>query len=405
MMVIDPVLLHMMAIDRLINRADTFCKRNNRGPDDKEPSVQAMMMMSIFKKFFHPPLQKRFSVWQIELTTRCSLQCTMCVKEADPDYLRKDMDMEDFRRILPHLKEVESIVLEGWGESLLHPSLIDCIGMAKKEGTRVGFVTCGMGITEGLASGIVDAGCDFIGFSLSGATADTHNSIRLNSDFETIIRAIGLFQPSDAAKGRTRLKRHIVYLMLQENIGELPLLIELAHKLDIADVVLVNLIQVSSEWQDRAKVFACEGRNPYEAVIREAEQLARRLKINLTRPNLSPHDTAVCSENPLSNLYISVEGEVSPCVYLYPPVTPPFRRIFCGREERLHKVSFGNIFRDPFAAIWSGASYVAFRERFLRREKAAEEAYQAFLEHRRHENDELPQPPGPCRTCHKMLGL
>ncbi len=361
--------------------------------------------MSLLRKILHSPQQKRFSAWQIELTTRCPLQCTMCIKEADPDYLRTDMDIADFRRILPYLKDVGSVVLEGWGESLLHPRLIDCIGMVKKEGARVGFVTCGMGITERLASGIVKAGADFIGFSLSGATAETHNGIRRHSDFETIIKTIGLFQQLGATKLGKGPKRHIVYLMLQENIGELSLLIELAQKLGIADVVLVNLIQVSNEWQDRAKVFVCEDRNPHEKILEEAERMARRLKINLTRPNLSPHDTAVCSENPLSNLYISVTGEVSPCVYLYPPVIAPFKRIFCGREEQIHKMSFGNIFREPFDAIWNGKDYVAFRDRFLLRKKATEDAYQAFLDHRRQESGKSSEPPGPCRTCHKMLGV
>ncbi len=350
-------------------------------------------------------LKKRFSAWQIELTTRCLLRCAMCVKEADPDYLQKDMAITDFRRVLPYLKDVENVVLEGWGESLLHPHLVDCLGMVKKEGARVGFVTCGMGISDSLAAAVIAAGADFIGFSLSGATAETHNRIRLHSDFDTIIKAIGLFHHPETAKGRRGPKRHIVYLMLQENIGELPLLIELAHKLGITDVVLVNLIQVSNEWQDRAKAFVCEGRNSHEAIIQETQRLARRLKINLAGPNLSPHATAVCSENPLSNLYISVAGEVSPCVYLYPPVTAPFRRIFCGREEVISKMTFGNIFREPFDAIWGREDYVFFRERFLLRKKAAEDIYQAFLEHRRYENDELPEPPGPCRRCHKMLGL
>ena len=46
-------------------------------------------------------------------------------------------------------------------------------------------------------------------------------------------------------------------------------------------------------------------------------------------PPSLPTDVSLCDENPLKNLYISSDGEVSPCVYLYPPLPSPFKRIFC----------------------------------------------------------------------------
>jgi len=35
---------------------------------------------------------------------------------------RKDMSLEDFGKILPHLREVENVVLEGWGVSPPSPA-------------------------------------------------------------------------------------------------------------------------------------------------------------------------------------------------------------------------------------------------------------------------------------------
>ena len=58
------------------------------------------------------------------------------------------MDIGNFRKIVPYLNRVESVVLEGWGESLLHKNLVECIGLIKKEGTQVGFVTSGIGLDE-----------------------------------------------------------------------------------------------------------------------------------------------------------------------------------------------------------------------------------------------------------------
>jgi MoaA/NifB/PqqE/SkfB family radical SAM enzyme len=131
---------------------------------------------------------------------------------------------------------------------------------------------------------------------------------------------------------------------------------------------------------------------PFYNILSEAKAKAEELKINLRAPLLSPGEVTVCGENPLRNLYISVEGEVSPCVYLYPPSPSPFKRIFCGSECTIKKVSFGNIFTGSFNSIWNSGGYKEFRDGFVRRQKRLPEAL-------------LPDPPGQCMTCHKILGL
>lgn len=135
------------------------------------------------------------------------------------------------------------------------------------------------------------------------------------------------------------------------------------------------------------------------------ERKAGHLKTTLTKPALSPHEIAVCSENPLQNLYISVDGEVSPCVYLYPPAPSPFKRIFQGKEHHIEKVSFGNIFEEPFESIRNKKEYVEFRNCFARRKQAAEEVCRALLNLKKPESSALHDEPAPCKTCHKMLGF
>ncbi len=146
----------------------------------------------------------------------------------------------------------------------------------------------------------------------------------------------------------------------------------------------------------------------YEEILREAEIKAKELKIKLRRPSLSPDDVPVCEENPLKNLYISVDGNVSPCVYLYPPVPSPFKRIFCGDEYQIEKVSFGNIFTEPLHTIWNKKGYIEFRDCFIARKKKFEEMYSYLLNldsPKRFEIMPLPDTPEHCRTCHKMLGI
>ncbi|HUL28853.1 MAG TPA: SPASM domain-containing protein, partial [Thermodesulfobacteriota bacterium] len=149
-------------------------------------------------------------------------------------------------------------------------------------------------------------------------------------------------------------------------------------------------------------------KNRYEGIVKQAEARARKLSVRFKSPSLFPVDVPVCEENPLNNLYVSVDGEVSPCVYLYPPLPSPFKRIFCGKEYSTEKVSFGNIFRDSFSAIWNSRSYEEFRNRFSEREKEFRDLYFSLWNGpkiRSSPGHILPQPLEPCKTCHKILGF
>jgi len=367
------------------------------------------MIEKIFGKFLRKKKKRPFSAWQIELTTRCPLRCKMCIRTESADWQSQNMSLEDFKKLLPYLKEVETVVLEGWGESLLHKDLSQCIRLVKKEGPQVGFVTSGMGLTENRVSELIEAGLDFVGFSISGTTPETHDAIRVNSHLLEVLHSIRLFQEERKRRGILRPKMHLIFLMLKDNILEVPSVPSLAKETGIEEVVLTNIIHTVNLWQERQSVFIWEGdKSEYEAILKQAEANARALKIRLKRPSLSAIDIPVCEENPLGNLYISTEGEVSPCVYLYPPLPSPFKRIFCGKEHWIEKVSFGNLFRDSFSEIWNQGNYEQFRNCFFEREKMIKELYASLWDSPRIKDAQgkaLPHPPEPCKTCHKILGF
>lgn len=318
------------------------------------------------------------------------------------------MAIEDFRGVSQYFRDVETVVLEGWGEALLYAHLIEAIRLVKAAGSQAGFVTSGWGLTPEHTKEIIGAGIDFMGFSLSGATAETHNAIRIHSDFGGLIEAMRRLNQIKKEMKSGRPKLHIVFLMLRENFLELPLLPELAREVGAEEVACINLIQVANAWQESQRVFSCE---PSEEVklIEAAQERAKSLGIALRMAPLSPRQVAVCEENPLRNLYVSVTGEVAPCVYLYPPAPPPIHRIFCGAENDISKVSFGNIHVDPIARIWESERYRAFRGAFEARKRTTAQAYLSLLmsteRHRKPGTVSLPDPPEPCRTCHKILGL
>jgi len=329
------------------------------------------------------------------------------MRDSTDHWATQDLGIEHLRQLSPCFKDVEAVVLEGWGESLLYPNLIEAIGLVKGAGARAGFVTSGWGLTRDYIEDLLNARIDFMGFSLAGATAGTHNAIRVNSEFAKVVQAMESLVKAETDRRQELPRLHIVFLMVRDNMREVVPLIEFAAEVGITEVVLINLIQVTSPWQDGQRVFMQAGEE-YEALLEEAEAKAREREIALRRPSLSCRDVAVCDEDPLRNLYISVDGEVSPCVFLNPPMPSPFKRLFYGREYLIDKVSFGNILREDFARIWKSLPYVAFRNSWQAKKKWFDELYSPFAWEapwRRAGGGTGPLPPAPCQSCYKSLGL
>jgi MoaA/NifB/PqqE/SkfB family radical SAM enzyme len=365
-------------------------------------------MRGFFQRLFSGRKSRRFSAWQIELTTRCPLRCKMCIREGAAQWHTADMAIDDFAKLVPYLKDVETAVLEGWGEPLVYRDLTKVVRMVKEAQCRAGFVTSGWGLDGDRVAELIHAGLDFIGFSLSGTTPETHNVIRANSNLNSVLQAIQIFQELKARDKLTNPKLHIVFLMIKDNLEEVPLVVDLAKGVGIDHIVLVNLIQVTNAWQEQQRLFTCDG-GDQPAPLREAAMKARALKIRLRMAFLSPAEVGVCAEDPLRNLYISVDGNISPCVYLYPPVPSLLKTWYCGNEQPASRLSFGNIFEEPLESIWSREPYMAFRNSFAQRQKRFVEKYPPVIGDqqpaRKPGEIMLPLPPEPCRTCHKMLGV
>jgi len=381
------------------------------------------MLSDHLKRLLVPRRPKRFRAWQIDITTRCRLACQMCIRRGLPGWTEEDMSLADFARLVPLFDDVETVVLQGWGEPLLHGELVPMVAAAKGSGLpagtpplpsgfqppAVGFVTSGKGMDRQACAGLLDAGLDFIGFSFAGSTATSHEAIRANSDFRELVSAVRSFNELKEHRGTDRPRMHIVFLMVKDNLRDLASLPRLARDLGIDEIVLTNLVHVTTGWQDEQKVFSCDGLVDAANAVDAAAEAGRALGVQIRQPSLAPRAVAVCEEDPLHTLYVSPRGEISPCVYLHPPAGSEFTRIFCGHAHQVKRVSFGNILQEPFDAIWGKEEYASFREQLAARTRSRGPWTSLFRALGTKGGDQggpaIPEPPLPCRTCHKMLGL
>jgi MoaA/NifB/PqqE/SkfB family radical SAM enzyme len=92
-----------------------------------------------------------FALWpkraQIEITTRCNLDCPMCPRRR-LGLKGADMDFGVFRGIIDGLSSVREITLSGWGEPLMHPDLAGMIDYSKSRGKRIKLTTNGLMMNE-----------------------------------------------------------------------------------------------------------------------------------------------------------------------------------------------------------------------------------------------------------------
>lgn len=359
--------------------------------------------LSRFKKIIFSP--KIFDILQIEVTSRCNASCKMCPSAVLKEWKKGDMDEETFSSLLPAIELTKYVHLQGWGEPLLHPRFEDMIALIKKANVKCGFTTNGQLLTEKRANRFIDLGVDIIAVSLAGAEKKVHESIRIGTDFEKIIKNI-IYMVNE--KKRRRLKRPeivISFIMTPNNISQLPILVEMGAMLRVDRIVANNVNFIPCAEIDRFRVFGSE---KYKEHIDKAKEVARAKRVALRVYPIVPEERSICEVNPIRNAYISYNGYVSPCVYLGVPIDeiPVFRD---GKVVRvIPRKCFGNVKEEPFLCIWEKRDYIEFREIFKKRKNLS--IAMNLVSMAKKENSkplqikDLPLLPE-CEDCYKIFGI
>jgi MoaA/NifB/PqqE/SkfB family radical SAM enzyme len=347
-----------------------------------------------------------FEAFQVEVTSRCNLKCVMCPVTVLADrWPARDMAWETFQRAAAGFAQSKWVHLQGWGEPLLHRRIFDMIERAKASGCRVGFTTNGTRLTRGAGARLLDLQLDLLAVSFAGASAATHEAIRVGSDFARLVLNLRQFLRLRPQGGKAGPKVEIFYLMTPANLAELPRAVELAAELGADELVATNLDYVITPDLDALRAYG--GAPPARALgaaLEQARAAARRTGIAFRPYPLAFREMAVCDLNPLKILYISADGDVSPCVYTSLIGQSSIPRVFEGRALEVPPVRFGNLNEQPLAEIWQSAAYREFRARFARRVVGASRMALGALAGGAAAEDESP-PPEACRSCPKLFGV
>lgn len=350
-----------------------------------------------------------FSILQIEVTTKCNASCLMCPRSIFRDkWISQDMDMKLFTKIIKDINhDLELIYLQGWGEPLLHPNLTDMIKYIKERlRTTVGLTTNAILLKDNICEHLLRSGLDIIAISFAGATRETHDNIRINCNFDIILKNI-----KHLIELRKTLKNNIKiiasYLMMKQNVNNLPNFIKLCNNLGIDEVVINNLTYIPSKTLYEYKAFSCYGEKIDKNIkhyIDEAKKIARELEQKVFIYDIECNEIPNCPEEPTKTIFINFNGDISPCVYTNIPIHNKIPRFFINKQLNINKVTFGNIKTENLYNIWNKEEYKKFREIFEKRIKLSKDLIEILspTDETLTRNITLPEY---CKTCYRIHNI
>jgi radical SAM protein with 4Fe4S-binding SPASM domain len=298
----------------------------------------------------------------------------MCLVRYAPAVGRKEgaLDLEQFLELVDSLPTIKKLTLQGLGEPLLSPHLLEMVRYAVRRGAAVGFNTNGVLLEAPVAQQLIAAGLSWLHVSLDGATEATYQDVRHGpglrprpGQFNRVVANLRRLVALRGAYGSETPRIQIVFVAMRRNVAELEQLTELAADIGVEELFVQNLshdfgdASAESRYESLKRYVAEEalfgselkyGRDAFERARKRADALGVRLRLPQLneRPSVRRAGEPGCFW-PWQSAYVTHRGEVQPCCMVM------------GSD----RATLGNLHTAAFKEIWTGASYAHFREQLL----------------------------------------
>ena len=317
----------------------------------------------------------------LETTNRCDSKCETCVRTFQTLEPPKDLTLAELTRIVDQFPVLDRVVLHGVGEPLLNRELVPMIAYLKAKGATVLFNSDAITLTPARARELIESGLDEYRVSMDAATRETYRRIRGVDRFDRVVGNVRAMVALARELVRTRPRVSIWLTAMRANLQELPAFVRLAVDLGVPEVHVQRLV-----WNGLG--LAVEGESLHRALreeeqqlLDEAEAIARAGGVLLTASGLTTPKASLDGsdderrpwagcQRPWTLAYVTANGNALPCC-----ISPWSAKDYPG-------LILGNALEEPFAEIWNGERYRAFRTRF-----------------------ESDVPPDPCRGCGRLWSI
>jgi radical SAM protein with 4Fe4S-binding SPASM domain len=304
---------------------------------------------------------------QVEITSACNLRCTMCLVRYRPpvNKLAGAMPLELFQQLVGDLPDLRRLTLQGLGEPLLSPYLLDMIGTAVDRRVTVGFNSNATLLNRRRAAELVDSGVDWLHVSLDGATEATYENIREGARFATVTENLAGLVTAKRQAGSATPWIRVVFVAMRDNIAELPALVRLLAGIGIDELHVQNLSHSFSDTDPAGQYADIRAFTAGQALwtgadldratevfgraVAAATETGLRLRLpGLTTTAPAPLDGRGCTW-PWDAVYVTSTGAVQPCCMVM------------GDD----RATLGQLSEQTFPQIWYGDAYREFRRRLM----------------------------------------
>jgi radical SAM protein with 4Fe4S-binding SPASM domain len=311
-----------------------------------------------------PPLPAEL---QVEVTSACNLRCAMCLVayRAPVNKITGAMRPELFRSLVDSVPTLRRVTMQGLGEPLLSPYLMELIHHAKRRGVACGFNSNATLLSGRVAHDLVAVGLDWLHVSMDGASARTYEGIRAGSSLDRVVDNLaGLVEAKRHADSATPHVR-VVFVSMRRNVAELPDLVHLLADIGVDELRVQNLSHTFSDTHPAgryADIRAFAGsealwtgvdrhaaEQAFVAARRAAEERGLRLRLPDLLPSAPSHDEPRGCGWPWDAAYVTSTGVVQPCCMVM------------GDD----RIALGRLDEQTFPQIWHGEPYREFRRRLL----------------------------------------
>jgi len=182
----------------------------------------------------------------VETTTRCNLNCFMCVKQnRGSDVSEGDFTPELFARLESAFPRLEALILNGIGEPLLNPHLESFIRRAKElmpADGWIGFQSNGVLMTHLQAVSLIDAGVDKVCISIDAIAPEEFTRLREGAEVDSVDMALSALSNARTLCNRPEVQIGIEFVAMQSNVRELPSTLEWATRRGASFAIVTHVL-------------------------------------------------------------------------------------------------------------------------------------------------------------------
>jgi len=188
---------------------------------DSGPVEQSSILQGFMCDEFSAPL---FLPWQ--LNSACNLACLHCCEQAGAS-MADEMTREEALNFCRQAAELDVpyMAISG-GEPMLCPHIFDICDFIRSHNISLKIETNGEHIDEQAAKKLAKLNLRSVQVSLDGATAETHEKLRVGGNWEKAVTACKLLV-------KHGIKAEIVFVPVKFNIHETAAVVDLAYSLGV----------------------------------------------------------------------------------------------------------------------------------------------------------------------------